>query len=161
MMVRDGGLAQRSVALPVVGRRIDNDAFHRCSGVVARPPGGLAIIGFRNDHAAAIRIDQHLVGVEAQSVPRRPLNAVAVELARSHIGNEGVPVVIGAVGRGIEAQHAAGRASSSRSKSSSSTLAALRENRLKLTPPSTTVAPSGRLLPAVWDGVMGPPGAER
>src|SRR5262249_41506731 len=41
-----------------------------------------------------------------------------------------------------------GLPSSSRSKSSSSTPDAVRENRLKLTPPSTTVAPSGELRPA-------------
>src|SRR5260370_6696127 len=42
-----------------------------------------------------------------------------------------------------------GRASSSRSNNSSSTPVALRENTLKLMPPSTTVAPRGQLLPAL------------
>ena len=40
-----------------------------------------------------------------------------------------------------------GRMSSSRSKNSNSTPVALREYRLKLTPPSTTVAPRGALWP--------------
>src|SRR5947207_10186489 len=40
-----------------------------------------------------------------------------------------------------------GLASSSRSKNTSSTPEAVRENRLKLTPPSTTVAPRGELRP--------------
>src|ERR1043165_1137779 len=43
----------------------------------------------------------------------------------------------------------AGFASSSRSNNNSSTLEAVRENRLKLTPPSTTVAPRGELRPIV------------
>src|SRR5262245_32053330 len=47
-----------------------------------------------------------------------------------------------------------GVASSARSKSSSSTLVALRENRLKLTPPSTTVAPRGERRPTITEDVM-------
>lgn len=45
-----------------------------------------------------------------------------------------------------------GRASSTRSKSNSSTLAALLEKTEKLTPPGTSVAPIGKLQPAVGSG---------
>ena len=86
------------------------------------------------------------------------MHPIAVELSRLHARHEDVPVVVGPVGRRIERDVRVRRRASSRSKNRSSTPVAVRENRLKLTPPSMTVAPSGELLPIVWaeapDGII-------
>ena len=149
-LVDDGarrGPAQRRVALPVVGARIDDHALHRRRRVVAwlaarprgRSPSARPRRG-RTDRAAPwwSRIAGRASGVAG------PCDAIAVELPRQHARDEHVPVVVGAVRGRIESNHCAqDLASSSRSKNSSSTPVAVRENRLKLTPPSTTVAPRG------------------
>ena len=49
------------------------------------------------------------------------MHAIAVELARLHARHEHVPVVVGAVGVRIQSMIRLGRASSARSKNSSST----------------------------------------
>ena len=152
MMVRAEGRPSGSVALPVVSARIDDHALHRRRGVVAFLPRGLAVVVLRDDHAPAVRVEQDLGGVEPQSAlagptaprpgSRRAVPAARLARTRASSGRCGsLPDRSGPRGTGV--------ASSSRSKNSSSTPVAVRENRLKLTPPSTTVAPRGELRPIV------------
>ena len=110
-LVNDGarrGQPQRDVALPVVGGRIDDDAPHRSRGVVTGSPRALAAVVPGNNHAPAVGVEQDLGRVEPQTVcgGRRPLDPVAVDLSRPHTGDEYVPVVVGAIRRRIEPDHA-------------------------------------------------------
>ena len=100
--------ARRTVALPVVGAGIGDDALQRRGAVVSRPAGRRAAPGRRPRHALAVGIEQHLVAVEAQSARRidGPVDAVAVELAGGDAGHEGVPVVIGALAARVEVDDA-------------------------------------------------------
>ena len=103
-----GRPAQRRVAFPVVGGRIDHHALHRGRAVVAGLAGGGATVAVGNRHAAAIRVEEDLGGIEAHAlrgIPR-PLDAIAVDLACPHAGNEHVPVVVGAIGGRIDADRA-------------------------------------------------------
>ena len=106
---RPGGRPlQRRVALPIVGLWIDHHALHGGRGVVALPARSLAAVIFGDDHAAPIRIEEHLRGVEPQSARWivRTLDAVGVELPRLHTRDEHVPIVVGAVGRRVDRNHA-------------------------------------------------------
>src|SRR4051794_9575494 len=73
--------------------------------------GGLAVVAAGHCHGAGVRVEEDLRGVEphpARRVPR-PFDAVAVGLAGRHAGDEGVPVVVGAVGDRVEADGPSGR----------------------------------------------------
>src|SRR5579885_28061 len=82
---------QRRIALPIVGTGIRNDAFH-CG--IAAP----------NGNRQAVRIEQHLVPIEAQPLLglERPDRPEAVELARAKPRNKNVPVVVGAMPSRVE-----------------------------------------------------------
>ena len=97
---------------------------------------------------------------------RRPLRGLGRPLRRGSRrvapactpGHERVPVVVGAVRprdrggrRGRASRRPRGRRTAAPRRS------AVRENRLKLTPPSTTVAPRGELRPMFSETVMGGP----
>ena len=148
-----GRPAQRRVAFPVVGGGIDDHALHRRRGVVARLPRGLAacsssgtttprpygssstFAGSKRKPAAGSDGPVHAVAVELPRLARPARRRASSGRSGSRPGRAG--------------SRATGFASSSRSKSSSSTPVAVREKRLKLTPSSTTVAPSGALCPAL------------
>ena len=65
----------------------------------AGPARGLAVVRIRNGDDEPVRIEQHLLAVEAQAAFRRerPVRPVAVDLARAEARHEGMPVVVGAV----------------------------------------------------------------
>ena len=145
------GPAQRSVAFPVVGIGIDDHAPHGDGRVVARAARRFAIVTVRHRDGASVGIEQELLGIEAK--PARRIEgadrAVRVDLAGTETRHEGVPVVVGPVDGGVEPDHL-GRLGDRRHRrraGCSSRLAPL-EKTQKLTPPSTGVAPSGKLRPA-------------
>jgi hypothetical protein len=101
---------ERSVALPVVGGRIDHHALHRGRAVVPGRAGGAAIVAGRHGHAPAIGVEEDLLGIEAQAICGipRPLDPIAVDLAWLRAGDEHVPVVVGPVGDRVDADRARG-----------------------------------------------------
>ena len=144
------GPVQRRVAFPVVGGRIDDHALHGGRGIVARPAAASRRVAFRDDNAAAVRIEQHLGGIESQPAvgSHGPVDAIPVDLSRL----ERRARTRASSGRcGSRPDRARSRATAWRRlrdrRTASSTPVAVRENRLKLTPPSTTAAPGGELRP--------------
>ena len=105
-----GRVPQRYVAFPVVRARVDHDALHRAGGVLARSGRRVTTVRRRNRHATAVRIEENLGGIEPHPSRRvgGPLDSVAVHLARLHARHEDVPVVVRAVGRGIDGDHERG-----------------------------------------------------
>ncbi len=59
-------------------------------------------------HAAAVRVEENLAGVEPHPGTGGPKGPVAVHLARAHARDEDVPVVVRAAGGGVEAEHPRG-----------------------------------------------------
>ena len=101
-------MSQRAIALPVVIRRIDDNALHRYRCVVCVPAGAIAVIALWDDDASAVRIEQDLVAIEPVSVLGvvRTVGAVGVDLSGLDAGHEDVPVVVRPVGVRIEADRA-------------------------------------------------------
>ena len=109
-MVRADGRRKRCIAFPIVGGRIDHHALHGGAAVVAGSAGGGATVAIRNDHAAAIGIEENLGPIETHAVRgiRRPLDAIAVDLACFHARDEYVPVVVCAIVDRVDADRAPG-----------------------------------------------------
>ena len=101
-----GGQPQGCVAFPVVHARVHQHALHRGGRVVAALRGRVTTVGGRHRYAAAVRVEQDLGGVEPHPGTGGARGPVAVQLARLHGRNEDVPVVVRAVARGIEPDHA-------------------------------------------------------
>ena len=99
-----------AVALPVVGARMRGESGHR-DRVAGRAAVRGGAIPVRDGDAGAVRVEQHLGGVEAEPAPgcRRPADPVAVELAGCDAANQGMPVRPGPVGRGRQREHVARR----------------------------------------------------
>ena len=110
MIVRERGRSQRRVAFPVVRAGSTTTLFIAVAALSPCARGGLAAVAVGHDNAAAVRIEQDLGGVEAQPARRvgRPGHAITVDLPGPHAGHEDVPVVIGAIGEGVESDHARG-----------------------------------------------------
>jgi hypothetical protein len=150
-----GRPAQRRVALPVVGGRIDHHALHRGRAVVTGLAGGSAIVASGDGDAAAIGVEEDLAGIEAHTargIPR-PRDAIAVDLADDHAGNEDVPVVIGAIGGRVDPDHArgAGAVVNVIEEQQLDPGRMLREHA-EVHPSGDGVAPSGQLDPRVKRG---------
>ncbi len=112
-LIDDGaraGAAERRVAFPIVGAGIDDDALHGGARGIAGEARGFAAVAGGDDDAAAVGIEEELTGIEAQSGGgvEGAVDAVAVELAGAGAGDEGVPVVVGAIGGGGNANDARG-----------------------------------------------------
>ena len=105
-----GRPVQGRVAFPIVGAGIDDDAFHGRRRVIALDARRFTAIVLGNNHAAAIGIQENLVGIKPHSARRieRPLDAIAIELPGLHIRDEYVPVMVGAVRRRVDRNHARG-----------------------------------------------------
>ena len=142
--------AERRVALPVVEVGIHHHAPHGDRRVVARTARRRAVVPVRDDDGAPVGVEEDLRGIEAEPVrrvergrwrgTRRPVPSGGRARTRASSGRSGAPV------RRAGSRGPAPCASAS-SKSRSSTASALRENTQKLTPPSTTLAPSGKVRP--------------
>ena len=85
-----GRSIQWCIALPIIGGTVDDDALHRCAGVISRTMGSIARVPCRNDNAAPIWIEQYLGGIEAHSIGGIEWSpcAEAIDLAGSHPGHE-------------------------------------------------------------------------
>jgi hypothetical protein len=85
---------QRAVAFPVVGRGIDDHAFHRRGRIVPALARRGAVVGVRNDDCASVRIQQHLARIEPVPARRmeRSVRPVPVNLAPLHARHEAVPI---------------------------------------------------------------------
>jgi hypothetical protein len=99
MMVREAGGAA-VCRLPNRRRWIHHHALHRRGGVVAFEARGIAAVILGNNHAAPIRIEQNLGGIEPHPVRgiERPVDAIAVKLPGLHARHKYVPIMVGAVG---------------------------------------------------------------
>jgi hypothetical protein len=101
-------MPQRDVALPVVRRRVHDNALHRGRGAVALLARRVTAVAARNHHATAIRVQENLGRIESHPARRiaRSLDAIAIDLARLKALHRHVPVVVRAVHGGIQAKHA-------------------------------------------------------
>ena len=102
------GPAEGGVALPVVSVGIHDHAPHGDLRVVARAARRETIVPVRHDDGARIGIEKDFRGIVAEAARRvegtgRP---VRVDLSGAQAGHERVPVVVGAVGRRVEPDHA-------------------------------------------------------
>ena len=90
---------QRCVAFPVVAVDVGDDALAGVGVVAAGQVRGVAAVVRRHGDGAAVGVEQHLVGVEAQTAlgRERPVRAPGVELTRLQSGHEDVAVVVRAV----------------------------------------------------------------
>ena len=113
----------------------------RCSRTVRRTTW----IGPRD--RLGVGVDEQLVPVEAVSVLGLvgAVDPVAVEGARAHVGEVGVPDPVGRLGQLDASRY--GTPASASSNRHSSTAVACSEKSAKLTPPPSQVAPSGWGLP--------------
>jgi hypothetical protein len=98
----------RDIALPIICTGINDHALERGSGIISRPACRLAAPGGGPGDAFPVGIEQHFAGVETQTVCRveQSLDAKCVELAWRDVGNEYMPVMIGAMHSRIEHDHA-------------------------------------------------------
>src|ERR1700746_828292 len=99
-----GWRLKRSVAFPIVRPCIHYYALHRCRSAVTFASCCFPAVILGNSHAAPVRVEEDLVGIEPHAVGgvEWPMNAICVKLSRSQILYEYVPIVVRAVGRGID-----------------------------------------------------------
>ena len=109
MIVSTSG-RQSGGRLPSRRGRVDDDALHGGRRVVAFVAGGFAVVVLGEDDRAGIRIEEELFAIEAKADlgDAGAVDAVAVELAGFHAVDEDVPVVVGAVGRRVDADRSRG-----------------------------------------------------
>src|SRR6185369_12135718 len=83
---------------------IHHYTLHSRGCVVSLHAGFDAVVVFGNHDGAAVWIEQELIWIKAQTTLwfDRSVNPIAVDLARRHVGHEDVPIVVGAVGGGID-----------------------------------------------------------
>src|SRR5438105_13244232 len=105
-----GGPVERRVAFPIVCTRINYHTLYRRRAIVALFSRSFATVVLRNNGAASIWVEEDFGRIEAHSTRRIewPLNSIAVNLLRFDTVHEYVPMVIGAVRRGIDADHTRG-----------------------------------------------------
>src|SRR5262245_18689005 len=98
-------MMRRGITFPIVAVRIHDDALHRRCGIVPTRASRFTAVVLRNQHAAPVRIEQHLSRVKPRPVRRIewPPNPVCVDLTRPQPRHEDMPVVIGSVGAGVDA----------------------------------------------------------
>ena len=153
MIVRSHGGLRPALAAPGEGR-IDHAAFRHEGGAVALVEGEV-VVGLADrvaeqrgvpvelaDELLRIGIEQQLVRVEAVPVRRLvgAVHAIAIDRARPRVRQVAVPDLVGVFG---QLDRARARVLPSLSNRHSSTLVAWAENRAKLTPRPSQVAPSG------------------
>src|ERR1700704_4424230 len=87
---------------------IHYDALHSGRRLVIVGADSVATVVFRNNYTSAVWIEEHFSGVETHPVLRvhASVYAIPVNLARTHAGYEDMPVVIGAVRRRVNRDHA-------------------------------------------------------
>src|SRR5215469_11598954 len=105
-----GGALQRCVAFPIVAVSIDHDALHRDGCVVAFEASCIATVIPGNDYTAPVRIKKNLGGIKTHAAGgiERTVDPISIKLPRAQAGHELMPIVVGAVGRGIDRNYARG-----------------------------------------------------
>ena len=92
-------MPQRCVTFPVVGGGVHHHALHgSCTVVGVR--GGIALRGSRRERPHRDHRDRAEAWWDRTAAPRwivRPLDAIAVDLAGRHPGDESVPVMVRAI----------------------------------------------------------------
>jgi hypothetical protein len=65
---------------------------------------------FRDNHAASIRIEKNLVGIETKTAVRVEwtVHSISIKLSGLNAGHKNMPIVICAVGKRIETDHIRG-----------------------------------------------------
>ena len=103
-----GRPAQRCLAFPIVRVWIHHHALHRRGGVVAFQACSFAAVILRNNYAAPVWIDENFGRIKPQAFRGvvKSLHPIRVKLSRLHSRDEHVPIMVGAVGRGIDWNHA-------------------------------------------------------
>src|SRR5215472_6097407 len=99
---------ERRITFPIVRVRINHYVLHRAGGVVFPPSNcRVAVVRCRYGYASAVRIEENLRRVEAQSVVRiaRTFDTIAVDLAWLHIRHKDMPVMERAVGERVETDY--------------------------------------------------------
>src|SRR5271157_1458134 len=103
-------MPERGVSFPVIARRIRNYALHSRCGVFTGQHSSAAIISIGNRDGSAVGIKEHLGRVESEAVCGigRAIDAIRIELARSHPGHKDMPIMVGAVSSGFYGDYACG-----------------------------------------------------
>jgi hypothetical protein len=103
-------MAERGVSFPVIAGRIRDYALHRHCGVFTRRHCSPTIISIGNCDCSAVRIEEYLCSIKSQTVGRieRTVHTITIKLARSDARNKEMPIVVGAVAAGMEADHPRG-----------------------------------------------------
>src|SRR3954468_23596756 len=99
---------QRCITFPVVGCSIDHYALHRGGRIVTGFAGGATAVIVWNAHCATIGVEKDLRCIESHTarwIPW-PLDAISIDLAGRHARDEHMPIMVRAIGRGIDANHA-------------------------------------------------------
>src|SRR5262249_37489285 len=92
------GPAERQIALPIIAIGIGYDAFHGGGGIVTWPRGCPAVVFVWDSYGEPVRVEEHLLGVEAISAHRdkKTVCPVGIYLARFPARDKENPVVMGA-----------------------------------------------------------------
>src|SRR3954466_13469742 len=109
------------------------------------------VVSFGNHDPAPVRIEQNFFGVETQTSGRikRSMDSIPIEVSRANAGHKHMPIVIGAIGNGIDSDHIGRLRIVLPIEEKNLTAVALRENTLKFTPSRVTMALRGAVLPLV------------
>src|SRR5215471_965389 len=106
---RLGGRAlEWCVAFPIVSASINHDALHRGGCIVALEASGIAAVIPGNDYAAPVRVKENFGRIKAHPTRgiERTVYAITIKLPRPQARHEHMPVVVVAVGHGIDRNYA-------------------------------------------------------
>src|SRR5262249_53875797 len=98
------GPLKRPIALPIIAPGIGYDTFHPHRDIVAPARRGPPVVRVRDCYGKSVRVEKHLLGVKPKSAVRieRTMSPVSIHLAQLYVGDEGMPVVIGAMPVGLQ-----------------------------------------------------------
>src|ERR1700719_3516816 len=110
-LVNDGARSrplEGSVTLPIVQTGVYHDVLHRGPAVVTLTSRGLAAIVLGNYDTPSIWVQQDLGGIKAHAGAgiKAALHPIPVKLAWFQIRHKYMPVIVGAIGRPIDCDHA-------------------------------------------------------
>src|SRR4029077_19713225 len=110
-LVNDGarrGPLEGSITLPIVQTGVHHDVLHRGPAIVTLTSRGLAAVILGNYDSPPIWVQQDLGGIKAHADAgiKAALDPIPVKLAWLHIRHKYMPVIVGAIGRPIDCDHA-------------------------------------------------------
>src|SRR5678816_246515 len=97
-------MRERGATFPVIGVWIDNHAVYGCGCIVAFLSSRTTSVVSGNDNAAAVGVQQKLLGIESYSLGwiEGSMDAIGIDLPRLSLWNEYVPIVVRSVSDGID-----------------------------------------------------------